>query len=167
MKIPIVDRQDNILYHKDDVEHDPTKEITRTSALWLCDEKGELLIAKRSKNKKFHPNLWNLSVSGKHEEGETYESNILKEVKEELGITLNRIDPGFKEFIPKERLFFVKYFFARIPKSTVLTLQESEVDAIRWVFLTELKKWFSEKPQEFSSHFDYTLRAVEKYANQS
>ena len=111
MIIPIVDEDDNILCYKDASERDGTKEITRTSALWLSNEQGEFLVAKRSKYKKFHPNLWNISVSGTNEEGETYESNIVKETKEELGVVLSEIIDGPKELISKERLFFVKYFF--------------------------------------------------------
>ena len=167
MKLPIVDEQDNILYYKDASERDPSKEIARTSALWLFDEEGEVLIAKRSKNKRFHPNVWNLSISGTNEEGETYESNIIKEANEELGITLEGLVVGKKELLSKERVFFVQYFFTKIAKETIFTLQESEVDEVRWISLDELKKWFSEKPEEFSSHFVYGIKAVEEYANQS
>ena len=167
MILPIVDEQDNILYYKDSNERDPSKEIARTSALWLFNEEGEVLVAKRSKNKKFHPNVWNLSVSGTIEEGETYESNIHKEVMEELGFNLEELTTGKKELISKERKFFSQYFFAKISKNTIFTLQESEVDEVKWISLKELKKWFSEKPEEFSSHFIYGLRALEEYVNQS
>ena len=166
MKLLIVDEQDNILYCKDASERDPSKEIARTSALWLFNEEGEILLAKRSKNKKFHPDKWNLSVSGTNEEGETYESNIIKEGKEELGILLGELIIGKKELMSLDRIFFVQYFFTKIPKITTFTLQESEVDEVKWLPLEKLNKWFSEKPEEFSCHFIYGLRALEEYLNQ-
>ena len=44
MIIPIVDEQDNFLCYKDSKERDPNKEVTRSSALWVVNEKGEILI---------------------------------------------------------------------------------------------------------------------------
>jgi isopentenyldiphosphate isomerase len=120
----------------------------------LSNEEGEFLISKRSKYKKYHPDKWSISVSGTNEEGETYESNIVKEALEELGIGLLNITLGPKNFISTEgRNFFAQYFFAKIPKNTVFTLQESEVTEVRWISLSELKNWFSERPNEFISHF--------------
>jgi isopentenyl-diphosphate delta-isomerase len=161
MRIPIVDEQDNILYHKDHTERDGTKEVTRTSALWLRNEQGEFLVSKRSKEKKYHPGLWSLSVTGTNEEGETYESNIIKEAAEELGVVLSEVTLGPKELITTEgRNFFVQFFFAKISKNTHFTLQESEVDEVRWMSLAELKKWFSGKPKEFSSHFSLDILEI-------
>lgn len=168
MRIPIVDEQDNILYHKDADERDPKKEITRASVLWLSNEVGEFLVSKRSKHKKYHANKWSISVSGSNEEGETYESNIIKEALEELGIKLGELTFGPKDFVSTEgRNFFAQHFFTKISKNTNIILQESEVDEVKWITFSELKKWFSEKPEEFSSHFIYSFKALENYATQN
>ena len=84
MRVPIVDENDIVLYYKDRKDRDLRKEISRSSAIWITNEKGDILIAKRSKNKVNFPNIWGPSAAGTVEEGESYESNIIKEVKDYL-----------------------------------------------------------------------------------
>ncbi|OGI73354.1 hypothetical protein A3E33_02000 [Candidatus Nomurabacteria bacterium RIFCSPHIGHO2_12_FULL_40_77] len=123
MRIPIVNEQDNLLYFKDKSERDKRKEITRSSSLIIFNEKGEVLLAKRSKNKKNSPNVWGPSAEGSLEEGDTYESNAIKEAEEEIGIKLDNVIIG-----PKRREsdnyheYFIQCFFATISSSTKFTL---------------------------------------------
>lgn len=167
MKIPIVDEDDSILYHKDSKERDRKNEITRAAGIWIINEKGEWLIAKRSKNKKHQPNLWGPSAAGTLEEGETYESNIIKETREELGIDLDKLDIGPKERISSSHEYFAQYFFATITSGANFMLQESEVDEVRWITFEDLKKWHSQHPEEFIPSFNRSLLVIENYDNQS
>lgn len=167
MKVPIVDENDNLICYKDANERDPKTEITRTSALWLINELGEVLVAKRSNSKRYHPGLWGSSVTGTNEEGETYESNIMKEAREELGYNLEKIITGYKELISAERSFFVQHFFAIIPKNTNFTLQESEVEEVRWIMLGDLENWVHKFPDEFNPHFKHSIKAIKNHATQS
>lgn len=86
MKIPIVNEQDEIIGYKDRDLRDP-KEITRVSGLWVTDTAEKILLAQRSWKKKSDPGRWGPAVAGTVEEGETYESNIIKEAREEIGLT--------------------------------------------------------------------------------
>ena len=166
MKIPIVDEQDNILYHKDSKERDPRKEITRIAALWVVNEKGEFLIAKRSKNKKHHPNVWGPSVAGTVEEGESYEENIIKEAREEIGLNINGVFLSSKKRVSSNHEYFCQYFFAKVPYGVVFHLQESEVDEVKWISLQNLKVWVK-NPGEFVPTFIRNLDVVEDYANKN
>jgi isopentenyldiphosphate isomerase len=164
MRIPIVDEQDNLICYKDAGERDEKKELTRTSALWIVSEDGDYLIAKRSIHKKYHPGLWGQSVTGTNEEGETYESNIIKEAKEELGIDLDKITLGPKQLVGTSgRSFFAQHFFSKIPKTTKFIPREFEVDEVKWIPFKDLENWFLEKPEEFSSHFPYSIEVIKNY----
>ena len=55
--------------------------------VWIMNEKGEFLISKRTSNKPF-PNLWECT-GGSAVAGDDSISTAIKEVKEELGITLD------------------------------------------------------------------------------
>lgn len=167
MKIPIVNEQDEILYYKDSTERDLKKEITRIAGLWVVNEKGEFLLAKRSKNKKHHPNVWGPSVAGSVEEGETYEANIIKEAKEEIGVNLSEILLGPKKRVSSSHEYFCQYFFAKIPSNTTFHFQESEVDEVRWISLQKLKNWCLENSVEFVPSFIKNLDVVEIYASQN
>lgn len=167
MRIPIVDENDNLLYYKDSRERDPHKEITRSSALWVVNEKKDILVAKRSINKEHFPNVWGPSVAGSLEEGETYKENIIKEAEEEIGISLDKIVLGPKKRDSDDHEFFAQYFFTHIPSDTKFILQESEVDEVRWVSLEKLKDWYFNNPEEFIPSFYISLKVIENYENKN
>ena len=50
------------------------------------DENGRILSQRRSPEKKSYPNRWTDSASGHVDEGDTYESAIVRELEEELCI---------------------------------------------------------------------------------
>jgi len=166
MKIPIVDEKDNLLYYKESKERDLRKEITRASGLWIINEKREILMTKRSKNKRHFPNIWGPSVAGSLEAGESYKDNIIKEAKEEIGINLDKIIPGPKKRESDDHEFFAQYFFTQIPSDTRFVLQSSEVDEVKWVTLEKLKDWYLKNPEEFLPFFYSSLEVIENYENQ-
>ena len=86
-KIIIVDEHDNEigLKERDEIEKG---DIYRVSGIWITNSKGEILLSQRSLLKKKSPGKWTCAAAGTVDEGETYENNILKEVEEEIGITL-------------------------------------------------------------------------------
>ena len=59
------------------------------SAVGLINNKGRLLIQKRSKTKKVEPDIWDLSGTGHIDVGETPEKAAIRELEEELGIVVN------------------------------------------------------------------------------
>jgi len=167
MKIPIVDENDNLLYYKEPEERDAHGEITRSVGIWIKNEKGEILIAKRSKNKANFPNVWGLSAGGGVDEDESYEAAIRRETKEEIGIDLEKIKFGRKERMSDNQEFFNQYFSSQISSDAKFILQKSEVDEARWISLEELKTWYSGSPEEFMPLFDIYLKAISNYDNKN
>lgn len=85
--ITIVDSNDQIIGKK--LRSEITKsDIYRVSSLWVFDKNRHLLVSQRPLWKKHDPGKWTESAVGTVEHGETYESNLVKEVKEELGLEL-------------------------------------------------------------------------------
>ncbi|MDO8661039.1 MAG: NUDIX domain-containing protein, partial [Candidatus Woesearchaeota archaeon] len=84
-KIVIVNDNDEIIGYKDrdSIENN---ELYRVSALQITNSNGEILLARRHRNKKHDPLKWGPAVAGTVEEGETYLENIIKEAEEELGL---------------------------------------------------------------------------------
>ena len=153
MKIAIVDEKDNLLDYKNITEVLST-DISRISALWLENEKKEVLIAQRAENKKFDPGKWGPAVAGTVEEGEDYLDNVLKEAKEEVGLTFVERDLtlGPKQLIQgNHRRYFLQWYFAKIGKLSAedLTIQEDEVACVMFLSANELDRWFKEKPEDF------------------
>jgi isopentenyldiphosphate isomerase len=126
------------------------KDRYRVSALWIQNSKGEILLAQRSFNKKNDPGKWGPAVAGTIEKGETYESNIIKETEEELGLTNIKFQKAFYNFNDGEHKYFTQWYFALIDKKLEeFKIQESEVEQIKWFTKEELLKELKESPDKF------------------
>src|SRR3989338_2507367 len=131
MRITIVNEQDEIIGYKDRKNRN-TVDITRITALWLWNEKGEALLAQRAFSKSINPGLWGPAVAGTVEEGETYASNIVKEAEEEIG--LKNLRPVLDQKLRRttKHAYFAQWFVATISSDYPLVKQDSEVEAIKW-----------------------------------
>lgn len=56
---------------------------------FLFNEYGDVLLQKRSTNKKSWPNLWDVSVSGHISAGEYGKNALKREIEEEIGLVVN------------------------------------------------------------------------------
>ncbi len=56
--------------------------------IWMYTKNKEVLVQKRAANKDTYPNLWDISVAGHIGEGEQPRQAAIREVAEELGITI-------------------------------------------------------------------------------
>ena len=148
MRIPIVNEQDEIIGYKDKKDRNKT-EITRITGLWLWNERGEVLLAQRAFDKKIHPGMWGPAVAGTVEEGETYESNIIKEAEEEIGLKDLKPKLGPKLRRNTAHSYFAQWFVCTINSDYPLVKQDSEVEAIKWFNKEELFKALEKKPEIF------------------
>ena len=131
---------------------DPATDIYRVSALWLTNSKGQALLAQRKLTKKHSPGKWGPAVAGTIEEGETYESNIYKEAKEEIGLEGIKFRLADKKLIVRENRFFAQWFLGTVDKDiSEFKIQEEEVEALEWVDQSLLAKDIVEHPEKYTS----------------
>ena len=76
-----------------------TREECHKKGLWhrcvyafVIDKNSNILLQKRSANKKLWPNLWDVTVGGHVLAGEFGRQALIRECKEELGIDINDND---------------------------------------------------------------------------
>ncbi len=152
MKVPVVDENDVEIGLKERNDIGP-EDIYRVSALWLTNTKGEALMAQRALSKKNSPGLWGPAVAGTIEEGETYDSNIVKEIQEEIGIivSIDQLRKGPKTFHKtNRRVYFDQWYLYTADISLEqFVVADEEVAQIRWISRTDLEQWYAEKPEEF------------------
>lgn len=112
-----------------------------TCVMHICifNSKGEMLIQQRQPFKKVWPNLWDISVGGHTEAGETSQMSAHRELLEELGLDrdFNDIRAHFTINFPHG--FDDVYFLEEDLDLSELTLQESEVKAVKWASREEIK----------------------------
>lgn len=76
-----------------------TREECHKKGLWhravyafVIDNNGNVLLQKRSANKKLWPNLWDVTAGGHVDSGEFGRQALVREVREELGIEIDDND---------------------------------------------------------------------------
>lgn len=117
-------------------------------AVFIINSKDEVLLQKRSKQKKMWPNTWDITAGGHVLENELGFQTAIRETKEEIGVELHKndlifigsarssnqkgdiIDNHFNEF----------YIAEKEVDETKLKLQEDEVSDIKWISKEEIIK---------------------------
>ncbi len=111
----------------------------------IFNSKGEMLIQQRQSYKEGWPNLWDISVGGSAVQGDSSQSAAEREVKEELGLTidLQGIRPHFT--INFDCGFDDVYLVEREVNIEDLVLQEEEVQAVKWATKQEILEKMEKK----------------------
>lgn len=150
--IVIVNEKDEVIGCKSRENVDREGLIYRVSALWIKNSKGESLLARRARTKTHSPGMWGPAVAGTVAEGESYEDNIIKEAKEELGVENVSFEAGPKEFVNEKHKYFAQWFSCLIDKPVeYFKIQEEEVDEVKWFSKEEFEEQTTKFPEEFIS----------------
>lgn len=151
MKIVIVDEKDNVISYKDRDAINYQEDIYRVSVLWINDNKGNVLLAKRAMTKSHSPGKWGPAVSGTVDEGEDYDLNIIKEAEEELGLVGIGPRKGFKKRVFGEYNYFCQWYFVTIDKSASdFKIKKDEVEGVKWFSVEKLMKEMEKQPDKFT-----------------
>ena len=146
-KCYVVNENDEVLGVKDFHDCGP-EDIQRVSALWLTNSNDGVLIAQRAFTKKYSP-----AASGTVEEGEDYLSNIIKETKEEIGVTLteDELTLGPKMLREDKHRYFTQWYMATkdVDISDIVYPQD-EVVTVEWIAIKTLQKEITEKMRLFT-----------------
>ena len=131
---------------------------------WIKNDKNEFLITQRSENKKF-AFMWECT-GGSVLQGETSIEGAIREVKEELGIDVDKstgklIGTTLRYYPNCSDIFDVWLFTSNVPLSDV-KVQEEEVCNVMWASIDEIKKLREDKKFEANAFFDEVLNYVEE-----
>lgn len=110
--------------------------------------KTKILLQKRCKEKKFYPNMWDISVGGHISANEEPLETAKRELKEELGLNAEEYEFKFlkkikEEFIDNEinsKEFVYTYIIKEDIDSSKIKLQKEEVSDYKWVDKKELEE---------------------------
>jgi isopentenyldiphosphate isomerase len=111
--------------------HSGSKILHPVVHLHLFNKAGEILLQKRSSNKDIQAGKWDTSVGGHVDYGESIEEALLREVKEELGIT--SFTPEFtgsyifESEIEKEMIYAYKTIY-----EGAIYFNPDEIDEVRF-----------------------------------
>jgi isopentenyldiphosphate isomerase len=151
--VTIVDEKDQFLSSKNFTELN-NDDRWRIVCIWITDNRGRILIAKRSIHKKIEPERWGPGVAGTVTYPDSYELTAKRELKEELGITtddLKILDViFFRAAFGKRACALIN---AVLPSDTKFILQDDEVAEVRWVEREYLMRDHEKNPSKYTKNF--------------
>ena len=132
-----------------------TREECHKNGLWhravyafVIDDNGNVLLQKRSANKKLWPNLWDVTAGGHVDSGEFGRQALIREFKEELGIDIT--DDDIKYLVSSTSInekgdiinkhYNECYMVTKNIDISKIKLQEEEVSEVRYFTKEELLK---------------------------
>lgn len=135
--------------------------------IWIINNDGNVLIQKRSKNKKVSGGLFDVSCGGHVKFDETIIEGAMRELYEELGLKINKSQYKFLgEYRCDETMEIAQVYIIKITSDIKdFILQKEEVEEIKWVNLNELEILFN-KEEFVSYNIDYQnwiLNILRKY----
>lgn len=115
-------------------------------AVFIINSKKQVLLQKRSKNKKMWPDMWDISAGGHVIAGEFGFQAIIREIKEELGLNIKKEEITFigcsKSINKKEDIlnkhFNEYYIVTKNIDEKNLNLQKEEVSEVKWINKEEI-----------------------------
>jgi len=114
--------------------------------IWIYNSKKQILIQKRSSNKKYFPNHWDVSCVGHISANESQIISAYRELKEELGIKVKKNELDFLGVIKDNNswnnicennwayIYLLKY------NKPIEKIQKEELSDIKWVSINTFKK---------------------------
>lgn len=139
----VVDRNDKIVGYKPRSVCHKERLLHRTVAVAVFNDKGEVLLQKRSMNVDTAPSRYTLSVTGHVSKGETYEQAAKKELGEELGITSKLNKLKFETKIVKDFAHFEMQAFYSTYSNGPFKFPKKEIEKVEFVPVHKLPEFFS------------------------
>lgn len=148
--IKIVDENGNFTGKIMDKDEAHDKNLLHNEVgLFLINDKGQVLLQKRSSNKRFDPNKWAL-CAGHVEAHESLEEAMLREAKEEIGIDISKNDLhqfGEKDVLIRNSNSHITYFYyiKTNMEEKEFTIQEDELSEVKWFYIDEVIDMINKK----------------------
>lgn len=153
--LDVVDENDRVICQKARSQVHRLGLMHRSIHVLVFNGSREVFLQKRSMNKDRHPGLWDSSASGHLNCGEAYEACALRELREEIGLTLRMPPEPLLKLPASSQTDFEHVWIYRCNSEGPFTLDSYEVETGRWVGSSELAGWIANRPQDFSPSFRF------------
>ena len=114
---------------------------------------GKVFLQKRSMKKDRQPGLWDSSASGHVDSGEDYDSCAVRELREEIGLRLEKAPERLFKLAACARTDQEHVWVYRYEAEGPFQLHPDEIERGDWFAPEEITRWMTEQPQDFASAF--------------
>lgn len=149
----VVDADDQVTGTATRGEVHAQKLIHRAVHVFAFNKRGDLLLQKRSSLKDLCPGLWDSSVAGHLDSGESYEAAAVRELEEEMGIITENAPEEIARISPVEETGWEHVRLYRVRHDGNLRFPSAEVETAMWFPLAEVAAWITSRPADFAPGF--------------
>jgi len=149
----IVNERDEVIGQKPRSEVHRLGLLHRAVHVLVFNARGQIFLQKRSMQKDRQPGLWDSSASGHVDSGEEYDATAVRELREEIGLNLNKPPKRLLRIpvCPETDQEFVWVY--RCEAEGPFELDADEIERGGWFTPAEVTRWMAEKPEEFATAF--------------
>jgi isopentenyldiphosphate isomerase len=149
----IVNERDEVIGNAPRSEVHARGLLHRAVHILVFNKGGGIFLQKRSMKKDRQPGVWDSSTSGHVDSGEDYDTSAVRELGEEIGLTVAH---------PPQRLFKIDaceetdqefVWVYRCESEGPFTLHPDEIDDGAWFTPEEISDWIKKRPQDFAPAF--------------
>lgn len=135
-------------------------------SVFVVNDKKEVLLQKRSPNKRFKPNKWGL-CSGHVDIYESLEQAVIREIFEEIGLKAKKEDlhslQGRILCVKETNSHFTYLYYAKTSlKEEDFVIQKEELSEVKWVPILEVYDWIERGFTSFDTSYVSYLELVKK-----
>ncbi|MGD7654445.1 MAG: 16S rRNA (adenine(1518)-N(6)/adenine(1519)-N(6))-dimethyltransferase RsmA [Verrucomicrobiales bacterium] len=149
----IVDENDNVTGQATRKQVHAERLIHRAVHVFVFNKRGDLLLQQRSMLKDVHPGDWDSSVSGHLDSGEDYATAAIRELDEEMGITVEETPEEIARIAPCQNTGWEHVRLFQTHHSGSIRYPAAEVETATWFPIAELTAWIENRPQDFATGF--------------
>jgi 16S rRNA (adenine1518-N6/adenine1519-N6)-dimethyltransferase len=148
----VVDEHDHVQRQASRHEVHTNHWLHRAVHIFVFNREGELFLQKRSRLKDAHPSRWDSSAAGHVNAGDDYQETALREVEEELGVKVDRVELVTKiAASPMTGWEFVHLF--RAEHEGPFRLPPAEIETGSFFAVPTIREWIARRPEEFATGF--------------
>ena len=142
----VIGRQPRSLVHAKGLRH-------RAAHVLVFNSNGKVFLQLRSMSKDNNPGVWDSSCSGHVDAGETYTEAAVRELMEEIGLTVKSpLEPLFKINACEETDQEFVWVY-RTQSEGPFALNTDEIDEGRWLTQDDVTTALLETPEKYSPSF--------------
>lgn len=156
----MADEYFDVVNERDEPLRRATRREVHAHQLWhravhilVFDAAGRIFLQKRSMKKDMSPGLWDSSCAGHVDAGEDYDTAAVRELREELGLTVTTAPTRWFRIEARPETGWEFCWIYRLQHDGPFVLHPEEIETGEWLTSEELKRRMAERPQEFTKPF--------------
>ena|SRR5438093_12762127 len=148
--LDLVNDRDEVIGQETRSEIHRLKLKHRAVHVLVFNSKGELFLQKRSMKKDCFPGMWDSSASGHLDSGESYDACAVRELEEELGLSVAQVPERLFKIDACAETGWEFVWIYRCQSDGPFALHPDEIESGDWFSTPKLNQWLGERPLFFA-----------------